>query len=300
MVRIVSLYMPEKFWDVEAELGEGPMWHARTRTLYFVDIKNRRIFSCSADGTQRKSWSAPQQIGFILPTAGGDLVCALEDGLYRFSTLSGRFTLIRNVEQELPSNRFNDGFVDSTGGLWFGSMNDRETQPTGSLYHLNRSGKLQVADSDYVITNGPAMSPDGSILYHTDTLKKKIYAFDVLPDFSLTNRRVFATIHVTGYPDGMAVDSDGCVWIALFGGGRIERYRPSGQLISTVPFPCSNITKLAFGGDDLCTVFVTTARKGLSPKQLANEPLAGALFSFRSAVPGLTQYEFSLEASIEQ
>jgi len=292
MVRIVSLYLPECFWDVGAELGEGPMWHARTETLYFVDIKNRRIFGCSADGQRRKSWSAPQQPGFIIPTAGDDLVCALEDGLYRFSTLDGRFTLIRNVEQDLPTNRFNDGYVDREGGLWFGSMDDREIYSSGALYYLNRAGDLQVADRDYVITNGPAMNPQGTILYHTDTLKKEIYAFDVAPDSSLSNKRIFATIRGSGHPDGMAVDSEGCVWIALFGGARIERYRPDGQIASTVYFPCSNITKLAFGGNDLCTVFVTTARKGLSPAQLAKEHVAGAMFSFRSAVPGQPQYEF--------
>lgn len=298
MVRIVSLNLPICCWDVGAELGEGPMWHARTETLYFVDIKNRHIFSCSASGKQRKSWDAPQQPGFIVPTSGADFVCALEDGLYRFSSQTADFTLIRHVEKGLPNNRFNDGYVDSKGGLWFGSMDDREMYSTGALYYLRHpglGGQVQLADRDYVITNGPTTNPDGTILYHTDTLKKEIYAFDVTPDSTLSNKRIFTSIRGSGYPDGMAVDSEGCVWIALFGGGRIERYSPGGELIATVYFPCSNITKLTFGGADLCSVFVTTARKGLSPRQLAAEPLAGALFTFRTAVPGLPQHEFLLD-----
>lgn len=303
----MTISLPECFWDVGAELGEGPMWHARTQTLYFVDIKKRRIYSSTADGARRKSWSAPQQPAFIVPSAdfpGGDeFICALEDGLYRFSIKDGEFNLMRHVEKEIPSNRFNDGLVDRDGSLWFGSMDDGETRPSGALYHLNSQGRVQIADSDYVITNGPAQSPDGTILYHTDTLKKTIYAFDVVRDVvsgvKLTNRRVFATISGAGFPDGMAVDSVGCVWIALFGGSRIERYAASGELMSVVPFPCSNITKLAFGGDDLCTVFVTTARKGLLPKQLADQPTAGALFTFRVTEPGLPQYEFLAEAPSE-
>jgi D-xylonolactonase len=287
---------PVCLWAVGAELGEGPLWHAATRTVYFVDIKGRQVLCCSEDGTLRRSWTAHQQIGFIVPVAGGGFVCGLEDGLYRFDPVSGEFSTLRSVEHNLPGNRFNDGYVDAHGALWFGSMDNSEERPSGSLYRLGAGRGLSVQDSGYIITNGPAVSPDGKTLYHTDTLKKQIYAFDLLPDGGVANKRSFVTIQGEGYPDGMAVDADGCVWIALFGGARIERYSAQGALLGQVAFPCPNITKLAFGGDDLRTVFVTTARKGMSDEARARLPLAGGLFSFRVETPGLAQHEFSIGA----
>jgi D-xylonolactonase len=292
----MSTHQPVCLWPVGAELGEGPLWHAASGSVYFVDIRGRQIHRCAADGSARQSWSAPGMPGFIVPLDGGGFACALEDGLYRFSETSGEFSLICSVEEELPGNRFNDGYVDAQSCLWFGSMDNSERDPSGALYRICRDGQVATQDSGYVITNGPAMSPDGKTLYHTDTLEKRVFAFDVLPDSSLANKREFVTIQGSGYPDGMAVDSEGCVWIALFGGARIERYSAAGKLIDSVAFPCSNVTKLAFGGDDLRTAYVTTAWKGLSPEQRAREPLAGGLFTFRTDTPGLAQHYFSTEA----
>lgn len=281
---------------VGAELGEGPLWHAASGSVYFVDIRARRIHRCAADGSAHQAWDAPGAPGFIVPAHGGGFVCALEEGLYRFCERSGEFSRLLSVEAALPGNRFNDGYVDRQGGLWFGSMDNAETHATGSLYHLDRLGQLSTADSGYVITNGPAMSPDGATLYHADTLARTLYAFDVGPGAALGEWRHFVTIDGGGYPDGMAVDCAGCVWIALFGGGRIERYCASGVLIGSVSLPVSNVTKLAFGGNDLCTVFVTTAWKGLSTTQRAREPLAGALFAFASDTPGLAPHDFLVGA----
>jgi sugar lactone lactonase YvrE len=284
---------PECIWDVGAHLGEGALWHAPTRSVWFVDIKGRRIHRCAPDGSARRSWDAPGQPGFVVPAADGGMVCALEDGLYRFDAASGRFDVLRKVEDDLPGNRFNDGHVDHAGNLWFGSMDDGQAQPTGALYRLGRDGSLARADDGYVITNGPAISPDGKTLYHTDTALRRVYAFDLRGDGSLAGKRVFLQLPEGSRPDGMAVDSAGDVWIALFGGGRIERYTPAGRLAGAVHFPCTNITKLAFGGDDLRTAYVTTAWKGLSPEQRARQPLAGGLFAFRVDTPGLPHREFA-------
>jgi len=197
------------------------------------------------------------------------------------------------VESDMPSNRLNDGFVDAAGRLWFGSMDDEEHRPSGALYCAGPAGEMSIQDRDYVITNGPATSPDGKILYHTDTLKKQVFAFDILPDGGLANKRLFTVIHGSGFPDGMAVDAEGCVWIALFGGSRIERYSAAGERVASVAFPCSNITKLAFGGEDLRTAYATTAWKGLSRDERERQPLAGGLFSFRTDTPGLAQHTIS-------
>jgi len=283
---------PECIWDVGAHLGEGALWHAPTRSVWFVDIKDRRIHRCDAEGGHRRSWDAPGQPGFVVPAAGGGMVSALEDGLYRFDE-GGGFAPLLAVERELPGNRFNDGHVDVGGNLWFGSMDDGQVQPTGALYRLGRDGVLARADGGYVITNGPAISPDGKTLYHTDTPLRRVYAFDLHDDGTLANKRVFLQLPEGSRPDGMAVDSAGELWIALFGGSRIERYTPAGRCVGAVHFPCTNITKLAFGGGDLRTAYVTTAWKGLSPAQRAAQPLAGGLFAFRVETPGQPHHAFA-------
>jgi sugar lactone lactonase YvrE len=273
-------------------LGEGPVWHAENHALYFVDIKGHKVHRCGEDGGLRQSWSLPGEVGFALPMRGGDFVCGLPGQLLRFSFMSGALDLLHEVETDLPGNRLNDGYIDRHGALWFGSMDNAEVQASGSLYRALRKGQPRRKDKGYVITNGPACSPDGRTFYHTDTLEKTVYAFDIDDAGHLSNKRVFVRIAGEGYPDGTTVDSDGAVWIALFGGARIERYSALGELIGTVAMPCSNITKIAFGGHDLRTVFVTTARKGLSEEELSRQPLAGGLFRFRVPTPGQIQHQF--------
>lgn len=276
----------ESLWPLGAELGEGPIWQSAEDALYFVDIKGRRIHRCKADGSERRSWPAPAAVGFVQPLAGGDFVAGLAGGLHRFSPATGDFSRLIEVEPHLPGNRLNDATVDAQGRLWFGSMDDAEESPSGSLYRVGADGALRAEDRGYVITNGPVQSPDGQRLYHTDTLQRLVYAFDLSPTGELSNKRPLIRIH-GGYPDGTAVDAEGHLWICLFAGHRIERYTPDGRLVQTVALPCANVTKLTFGGPDLRTAFVTTARKGLSPAELAAQPLAGDLFIFRVDTPGL-------------
>lgn len=292
-MRDLDTIVPHCLWDAGATLGEGVLWDAPGQRVWFVDIKGRRIHRCAADGTGRRSWEAPGQVSFIVPASDGGFVCALDDGLYKFAERSGTFRQLLPVEPDLPRNRFNDGYVDANGALWFGSMDDAEATPGGALYRFDGKDVSRM-DDGYVITNGPAASPDGRTLYHTDTLERRIYAFDLAADGSLSGKRVCTEI-ADGYPDGMAVDADGCLWVAVFGGWRIERYDPAGNKIGEVRFPCANITKLAFGGDDLRTVYVSTARKGLDATALATQPLAGGLFTFRAPVPGLPQHVLQLE-----
>jgi sugar lactone lactonase YvrE len=169
-------------------------------------------------------------------------------------------------------------------------MDDAEGEATGMLYRFHH-GVLAPMDSGYVITNGPAFSPDGRVLYHTDTLTRRIYAFDLGRDGALSNKRLFIEIEEgAGYPDGPTVDSEGCLWTGLFGGWSVRRYGPDGRLLQSVRFPVANITKLAFGGETLTTVYATTAAKGLDAAALTAQPLAGGLFSFEAAVPGLPAF----------
>lgn len=286
----MSLYQPECIWPLAATLAEGPVWHAEHKALYFVDIKQRAIHRCAEDGGRRQSWTVPDEVGFALPMHGGDFVVGLPGRIERFSFETGELTTIQKLEADIPGNRLNDGYVDRHGALWFGSMDNAEVAASGSLFRHSASEGLQHKDGGYVITNGPSVSPDGRTFYHTDTLEKTIYAFDIDDAGALSNKRVLIKIAGSGYPDGTAVDADGVLWVGLFAGARIERYSPAGELLDSIPMPCSNITKVTFGGEDLRTVFVTTARKGLTAEELSREPLAGGIFSFRVASPGQLQH----------
>ena len=260
-----------------AQLGEGPLWCARGQAVWFVDIKGRQIHRFDTRTSALSSWQAPEEVGFVVKTKGDRLVAGLKSGLHSFDPATGKFDLITRVDSDRPRNRLNDGYVDAAGRLWFGSMDNDEAQPTGSLYRFDSRG-LQRCDENYVITNGPTTSTDGRTLYHVDTLERVIYAFD-LRDGEISNRRVFARIEKPGaYPDGPVVDS------------AVQRFSPAGEFMQTIDMPVANCTKLAFGGDDLRTMYITTAWKGLSKEQLAAQPLAGGLFATRvdpAAIPSM-------------
>jgi len=288
---------PHCIWQLGAILGEGPVWHAAERSFYFVDIKSRKLHRCNENGGDRASWLAPGEIGFALPAPNGDLICGLPGKLARF-TASGNFETMIEIEAQHPGNRSNDGFIDAAGRLWFGTMDNTESAPTGALYRLDARG-LQPMEAGIVITNGPCHSPDGKTFYHTDTLARVVYAYDCAADGTLAGKREFVRYapDVSGYPDGSTVDSAGYLWIALFGGSRIERYAPDGSLAESIAMPCPNITKVAFGGDDLRTLLITTARKGMDQAALQAHPQAGGIFALRTKVPGLPQHTFRSTAS---
>lgn len=289
------MYEPECVWPLQAALGEGPVWVPSDSALWFVDIKRHRLHRHVPGAQGGSSYPAPGPCGFALPCAGGGLVVGLPHGLFRFDPDSGRYEILAEVEPERVGNRLNDGFVDPQGRLWFGSMDDAEGAPNGALYVWNGQGTPQRRDDGIPITNGPSMSPDGRTLYHTETLSKTIYAFDVAADGALSNKREFVRIAAdAGYPDGSVVDAEGCLWTGLYAGWGAQRFSPSGEWLQTVRFPCANVTKLAFAGDDRRTVYATTARKGLSEDELQQQPLAGGLFRFRADVPGLPSQEVRL------
>jgi D-xylonolactonase len=276
-------------WPVEAILGEGPAWSAAERAIWFVDIKAPAIHRLDAVTGERRSWPAPARVGFVLPTSAGWHMAGLKTGLHRFNPETGNFSLLHVVEPHAPNNRLNDGFVDSAGFLWFGSMDDNEEEPSGALYQLHDSGCVR-RDPGYIVSNGPTESPDGRTLYHTDTLAGIIYAFDRGLSGSLSNKRVFVRFSPEeGYPDGPIVDAEGCLWTGLFGGWELRRYSPRGELLQTLRLPCSAVTKAAFGGDDLRTLYITTAHVALNAEERLQQPLAGGLFRVRIDVPGLPQ-----------
>ncbi|AQU89094.1 gluconolaconase [Komagataeibacter nataicola] len=285
---------PSCVWDIKAQLGEGPVWSTREQVLYFVDIVGQTIHRLDPASGARTSWQAPARPGFVVPASDGTLVCGLKDGLYRLDPRTGAFDRMLAVEPEHPGNRINDGCVDSKGRLWFGTMDDGEGTPSGALYSVTRQAhgfNILRHDEGYVVTNGPGISPDGTRLYHNHSPAGLIYVFDLAADGSLSNRRIFARVK-DGYPDGVVVDSMGTLWVGVWNGGRIERFHPDGTRLEPIAMPALNVTKVAFGGADLRTLYVTTARKNTPDDMLARYPQAGSLFSLRVDVPGQEPHAF--------
>jgi len=280
--------VPRNVWPLAAELGEGPVWVERDRALWFVDIKKQQIHRYDPASGARRSWDAPEQVGFILPAERGGFVAGLQSGLYHFDDNSGAFDLIVKVDEDLPANRLNDGTVDPKGRIWFGTMDNQERDRSGAFYCFANGKLTRTAIGNIAITNGPAVSPDGRILYVVDTLRGTIDAVDIDDDGTLGERRSYVRIDPSeGHPDGPTIDAEGCVWISLYAGWEARRYSPTGELIERVRFPVANITKIAFGGDDLRTVYATTARQLLSRQNIAKQPEIGDLFEFTADVPGV-------------
>ena len=279
---------PKVVWDLEAQLGEGPVWVERDRALWFVDIKTHQIHRYDPASDERRSWKAPEQVGFVFPAERGGFVAGLQSGLYHFDERTGVFDLIAKVEEDKPDNRLNDGVVDPQGRLWFGTMDNNEKAKSGAFYCF-ADGEVRATRIDGIaITNGPTVSPDGRILYFVDTLKGTIEAADIHDDGSLGERRPFVKIDPKdGHPDGPTIDGEGCVWISLYAGWEARRYSPAGELVDSVRFPVANITKIAFGGSDLRTAYATTARQLLKPEEIAKQPQIGDLFAFNADVPGV-------------
>ena len=280
---------PECVWDAKAELGEGPLWSVKEQALYWVDILNRRLHRYSPWQGQR-SWQFDQEISAVAEREKADgLVVTLRHGFAFFNPATERLTPLVEPEAHLPGNRFNDGKCDRHGRFWAGTVEFGCQLEAGSLYRLSPDLSCAKMDSGYVVTNGPAWSADYTTMYHNDSARGWVYAFDFDAESgNLSNRRLFLQFsQEEGSPDGMATDAEGGLWIAHWGASRLTRHDADGTVLKTIELPCSQITSCAFGGPNFTTLYITSARVGLSAQQLEREPLAGGLFAVDSDVAGL-------------
>ena len=273
---------------VAATLGEGPIWVARDEAVWFVDIKSPCVHRFHPESGTLSSWTAPDQVGWVIPVEDGGFLAGVRGGLHRFDPATGAFDLIATVHADTPGNRLNDAARDPSGRIWFGTMDNGESETTGQIYHWHRGTVTQTAIPPVPITNGPAISPDGTTLYAVDTLGKRIDAYPIDAAGNLGSARLFLAFGPDdGHPDGAICDSEGGVWVGFYGGWAARRYAPDGRCTDTVRFPVANITKIALGGPDGRTAYATTAAKGLDAEARAAQPLAGNLFTFRVTVPGV-------------
>lgn len=277
--------------EVGATLGEGPIWVAREQALYWVDIPEKKLFRWTqAEGV--RITDVPLHLCSLAPRAGGGLIGGGYDG---FLAIEGeRIECIGAPEPELPSNRFNDGKVDREGRFWAGTMDRFEREASGSLYRLDPDLSWTRIDSGYRVTNGPAFSLDGRTLYHTDSALQRVYAFDLAADGSVSNRRTFLQFgEGEGYPDGMTVDAEDCLWIAFWDGWCVRRFSPAGERLAELKAPVQRPTSCAFGGPELDRLFITSASRGLTSDDLKMQPNAGGLFMTMPGVKGVAEPLFA-------
>jgi sugar lactone lactonase YvrE len=277
-----------------AELGEGARWDERSQTLYWVDILKGRVHAFTPATAACRSFPVGQPVGALGVREAGGLVLALRDGFATLDLDTGAVTPIARVEDDRATQRMNDGRCDAAGRFWAGTMAFDPSPGTGTLYRLDRDGRVTPVLADLTISNGLDWSPDGRTLYFIDSGTQRV---DVL-DFdaqtgALANRRPFAIVPETaGMPDGLVVDADGGVWVALWGGGALHCYATDGTLARVIPLPVSHPTSCAFGGPDLMDLYVTSASVELTPAALARQPHAGGLFRLRPGVAGRAGHRF--------
>ena len=283
--------MPEvnTVWEISALLGEGPVWVEAENAVYWVDIFGNQVHRYSLADGAKKTWTFELEVTSLNPRQGGGFVGTIKDGFAAIDFDNLSVAPIHLPETQLANNRFNDGKVDNSGRYWAGSMDIGQKEETGALYRLDADLSVRQVDDDYVICNGPAFNVDNTIIYHTDTFKRIIYALDLGAGGELSNKRVFTqfTGDDEGVPDGMTVDSEDCIWVAHFGGARITRYSPMGEILRVVPMPALNITNCVFAGADLDTLYITSARTAMSASDLAKYPMAGSFFELKPGVKGL-------------
>ena len=282
-------------WPAAATLGEGPVWCPREAALYWVDIKAPALHRYRPSDGDTTSWVMPERIGWVIERANGEgLVAGFKDRGFVFLTPGTMAVeVVGQPEPDYPENRFNDAKADAAGRIWAGTMDDNEREASGGLYRLDPNLDWERVDDGYVVTNGPALSPDGRVLYHTDTFEGRIYAFDLSADGRLSGKRVFAQIpEGDGYPDGMTCDTEGGLWVAHWGGWRISRFLPDGTMDRVIEMPVGQVTSCAFGGENCNRLFVTSAAIGLSEQDLEEQPLAGGLFEVEAGMTGLPPGQF--------
>lgn len=262
-------------------LGEGLFWSARSHALYWTDIRAPALNRLCLAGGAVTRWPMPEKTGWVIERQSGGFIAGLKSGFAELALDPFAVKPFRNPCPEFPGNRLNDAKADAAGNIWAGSMPESEDRPDGALYRLAPDRSVTAMDTGYVVTNGPAFSPDGRWLYHTDSARRLVYRF-AREGAALGPRETFIRFEDDwGYPDGMTVDAQGHVWIAHWGGSCISRFSPEGERGRVIALPASQITNACFAGEKLDRLFVTSAAY-----RKPDEPEAGCLFEIEQ--PGAT------------
>lgn len=280
-----------------SRLGESPFWHPDEHALWWCDIPGRSLHRYEPASGKHRAWAQDSEPGCLAPLPGGGLLVARRDGLWRFAPGDGASTRVAPPPYDPALQRFNDGRADPQGRFWAGTIHEPRDAPRAALYCWT-GGRWQQRADGVTTGNGLAFSPDGRTLLWSDTPAHTIHAFDFDPvEGTLSRRRVFARFEpraagapLAGYggrPDGAAMDVEGCCWVAMFEGARLVRLSPAGEVVAELCLPVQCPTMPCFGGADLRTLYVTTARDKRPDEELARQPWAGGVLACRVDVPGL-------------
>jgi len=286
-------------FDVPMQLGESPTWLAAEAALYWIDIAGRALHRLHPHSGTHASWPLPSEPGCLAPCAGGGLIVALRCGLALFDPADGSLNSIAAAPYDTATTRFNDGRCDSAGRLWVGTIYEPRDRPQGTLYRVEH-GNILDSGKPVTVSNGVAFSPDGRTLYQADTSRHAIHAYDYDPVAGTIGagrllKQFFDQRLAPDYggrPDGAAVDSEGAYWCAMYDGGRLLRLAPDGTVLREVTLPVRCPTMMTFGGDDLRTLYITTARHNRPATELQHHPLSGYILSLRIDVPGRLDHAY--------
>ncbi len=277
-----------------AQLGEAPIWHPDEAKLYWVDILHPAIYRFDPETAVNDACEPKKLVSAVLFGAGGSKRVVSQDGIEELDFEASCLLPLADPENGVPRNRLNDAKTGPDGAIWVGSMRLDASRPSGGLYRVGPDGQVLRKDGGFTVGNGLDWSPDRRTLYFVDTVPGKIFAYDFeMSVGALTNKRVLAEIPESeGRPDGLCVDAEGGIWCAIWDGWRINRYSPDGSLDSTIHVPVPRPTSVAFGGPDLETLYVTSARTRLPARTLAEAPLSGGIFACRPGPAGLPAGRF--------
>ncbi len=275
----------------KAILGESPLWCEAEKALYWVDIKGPHVFRFETQAALVKKWMMPSEAGAICKAGPGTFIVCLRSGVMLFEPRSGALHPIADPERRRPGYRLNEAKVDRCGRLWVGSVEDPGFAAQGNLYCIDGGDDILIKEGNFAMPNSLGWSLDGRTMYFADSFQKKIWAYDYEPDTAnMANRRIFVEIpDGEGFPDGLAIDSEGFVWNAQIDGWCLKRYDPDGRIERVVTLPVRRPTSLAFGGEDYATLFVTTATFRLTPEELLAQPLAGCVLMLFPGVKGRSE-----------
>jgi sugar lactone lactonase YvrE len=275
-------------------LGEGPLWHAGKRTLFWTDIDRQRLCSYDPSAGTSCTFEFEFKIGAFAMTPEGRMVLATPRGFMTCDENGKDVSLIAEIEVDRPETRMNDGKCDRAGRFWAGTMAYDDSRGSCSLYRLDPDGSTSRMLGGVTISNGLAWSGDDTLMYYVDTAEQRIDVFDFeLETGAIAGRRPFVYISpAVGRPDGITIDADDHVWVALWGGGSVHRYSPDGDLHTVISVPASLVTSCAFGGESLEDLYITTATVALNRSELDSQPDAGRPFTCRPGVPGLPAATF--------
>lgn len=282
--------------DSKSDLGEGAIWNYKTGELIWINITGKILNFYNPKTENNKEMFTGQLIGTAVPTNNENVLVALQNGIYSLNPLTGTKKIIVNPEEDLPNNRFNDGKCDPAGRFWVGTMSMNGQENEGALYRLDSDTTTHKMIEKVSISNGIVWSLDNKKMYYIDTPTQKVMAYNYNNKTGeISNPELAVEVPKDmGSPDGMTIDSNGNIWVALWGGAAVACWNPeTGKLLDKIEVPAKNVTSCAFGDDDLQTLYITTARTDSGKGDLEKYPNAGGVFKIRLDVKGIEAFFFA-------